>query len=107
MLSDIHYRLVHKLQKESISKLCLINKFELSYLSYFNKLTLFSYVCISVICLGLTHGSAVKKPPASAGDVSLTPGSGRSPGGGHNNPLQFSCLEKPVNRGAFREDRVY
>ena len=32
----------------------------------------------------------------------LTPGSGRSPGGGHGNPLQSSCLENPVDRGAWR-----
>ena len=40
----------------------------------------------------------VKNLPASAGDVrdtGLTPGSGRSPGGGHGNPLQYSCLEIP------------
>ena len=39
----------------------------------------------------------VKNPPANAGvirDMSLTPGSGRSPGGGHGNPLQYSCLDR-------------
>ena len=39
----------------------------------------------------------VKNPPANAGDVrdlGLIPGSGRSPGGGHGNPLQYSCPEK-------------
>ena len=46
---------------------------------------------------------AVKNPPAIAGDVrdkSSIPRSGRSPGGGHNNPLQYSCLENPTDRGA-------
>ena len=47
----------------------------------------------------------VKNLPANAGDIrdadSVT-GSGRSPGGGHNNPLQYSCLENPVDRGAWR-----
>ena len=41
----------------------------------------------------------------SAGDireVGLIPGSGRSPGGGHGNPLQYSCLENPVDRGAWQ-----
>ena len=41
--------------------------------------------------------------PASAGnsgDSGSIPGSGRSPGGGNGNPLQDSCLEKPMNRGA-------
>ena len=35
-------------------------------------------------------------------DLGLIPGSGRCPGGGHGNPLQYSCLENPVDRGAFR-----
>ena len=46
----------------------------------------------------------VKKPPASAGDVrdmGSFPGSGRSSGGGHGNPFQYSCLENPVDRGAW------
>ena len=43
----------------------------------------------------------VKKPPANAGDVGSTPGSGRSPGGGHGKPLQYSCLENPMERGAW------
>ena len=41
-------------------------------------------------------------PPASEGDVGSIPGSGRSPGGGNGNPLQYSCLENPVDRGAWR-----
>ena len=47
----------------------------------------------------------VKNPPANAGDlrdVGLIPGSGRAPGGGHGNPLQYPCLENPVDRGAWR-----
>ena len=40
------------------------------------------------------HGSVVKNPPANAGEEGLIPGSGRSPGGGQGNPLQYSCLEK-------------
>ena len=48
---------------------------------------------------------AVKKQPANAGDmwhVGLIPGSGRSPGGGHDNPLPYSCLENPMDRGAWQ-----
>ena len=47
----------------------------------------------------------VKNLPASAGDVrdvGLIPGLGRSPGGGHSNPLQYSCLENPMDRGAWQ-----
>ena len=46
----------------------------------------------------------VKNPPVSAGDirdVGSIPGSGRSPGGGHGNPLQYSCLETPMDTGAW------
>ena len=44
----------------------------------------------------------VKNPPASAGDVSLIPGLGSSPGEGYGNPLQYFCLENPTDRGAWR-----
>ena len=46
----------------------------------------------------------VKDPPANAGgirDTGWNPGSGRSPGGAHGNPLQYSCLENPKDRGAW------
>ena len=43
----------------------------------------------------------LKNPPASAGDLGLIPGSGRSPGEGHGNPLQHSCLGNPMDRGAW------
>ena len=47
----------------------------------------------------------VKSPPANAGDtrdLGLIPGSGRSPGGGHGKPLQYSCLENPRDREGWR-----
>ena len=44
---------------------------------------------------------SVKNPPASAGDLDSIPGSGRSPGEGNDNPLQYSCLENPRDRGAW------
>ena len=47
----------------------------------------------------------VKNPLANAGDIrdaSFTPGLGRSPGEGHGNPLQYSCLENPMDRGAWQ-----
>ena len=46
----------------------------------------------------------VKNPPANAEDIrdeSSIPGLGRSPGGGHGIPLQYSCLENPMDRGAW------
>ena len=47
----------------------------------------------------------VNNSPANAGDirdVSSIPGSGKSPGGGHGNPLQYSCLENPLDRGDWQ-----
>ena len=43
----------------------------------------------------------VKNPPANAGDAGSIPGSGRSPGGGNGNQLQYSCLENSMDRGAW------
>ena len=46
----------------------------------------------------------IKNPPANAGDVGntgLIPGLGRSPGGGDGNPLQYSCLANPLDRGVW------
>ena len=50
---------------------------------------------------GFPGDSVVKNPPANAGDAGLIPGSGRSSGGGNGKPLQYSCLENPMNRGLF------
>jgi len=46
----------------------------------------------------------VKNLPANGGDIRrhMIPGLGRSPGGGHGKPLQYSCLENPMDRGAWR-----
>ena len=47
----------------------------------------------------------IKNPPANAGDTGDTgsiPGSGRSPGGGHGNPLQYSCLKNPMDKGSWQ-----
>jgi len=46
-------------------------------------------------------GSVVKNLPANAGDLSLIPGSGRSPREGNGNPLQCSCLENPMDTRAL------
>ena len=53
---------------------------------------------------GFPGGTMVKNLPGSAGatgDMSSIPGSGRSPGGGHGHPLLDSCLENPMDRGAW------
>ena len=46
-------------------------------------------------------GSVVENPPANARDVDSIPGSGRFPGGGNGNQLQYSCLENSMDRGAW------
>jgi len=54
--------------------------------------------------LGFPGDASGKESACSSGDTGdagLIPGSERSPGGGHNNPLQYSCLENPMDRGAW------
>ena len=56
--------------------------------------------------LGFPGGSVVKNPPANAGEVGdagSIPGLGRSLGGGNGNPLQYPCLENPMDRGAWQD----
>ena len=60
-----------------------------------------SSILPSSLLRGFTGSSAVKNPPASAGEADLIPGSGRSPGEGNGNPLQYSCLENLTDRGAW------
>ena len=50
--------------------------------------------------MGIPGSSVVKNPLANAGDMGSIPGSGRSPGEGNGNPLQYSCLENPMDTGA-------
>ena len=45
----------------------------------------------------------VKNLSANAGDTGSTPGLGRSPGGGNGNPIQYSCLGNPMDRGSWRD----
>ena len=55
--------------------------------------------------MGFPGGSVGKEPDFNARDARDTgsiPGSGRSPGAGHGNPLQYSCLENPMDRGAWQ-----
>ena len=57
---------------------------------------------VNALVRGFPGGSVVKSPLANAGDVGSIPGSGRSPGKGNGNPLQYSCLGNPMDRGAWR-----
>ena len=51
--------------------------------------------------MGFPAGSEGKEPACRAGDLGLIPELGRSPGGGNGNPLQYSCLENSMDRGAW------
>ena len=53
-------------------------------------------------CLGFLHSSVGKEAACNAGDPGSIPGSGRSPGEGNGNPLQYSCLENPMDRGVWQ-----
>ena len=68
---------------------------------------------IKIASFGQTKGDCgayqlalvVKNPPANAGDIrgmGSIPGSGRSPRGGHGNPIQYFCLENPMDRGTWQ-----
>ena len=62
-------------------------------------------VCVEYIVWASQVGLVVKNPSASSGDikdVGLIPGLGRSPVEGNGNPLQYSCLENPTDRGAWQ-----
>ena len=64
-----------------------------------------SFLPLINILRGFLVELVIKNPPANAGDpgeLGSIPGSGRSPGGGHVSPLQFSCLENPMDREAWR-----
>ena len=52
--------------------------------------------------LGFPGGTDGKESACKEGDLGSVPGLGRSPGGGHGNPLQYSCLENPLDRGAWQ-----
>ena len=70
-------------------------------------MTVAFYLCYGTVIigswpLGFPGGSVVKNLLANAGDTGSIPGSRRSPGGGDDNPLQYSCLENPVDKGAWQ-----
>ena len=57
------------------------------------------YIIGSTNLEGFPGGSMVNNLPANAGGLGLIPGSGRSPGKGNGNPLQYSCVGNPTDRG--------
>ena len=61
------------------------------------------FIFAVMLNLDFPGDSAVKNPPANAGDLGSLPGSGRSSGEGNGNPLQCLCLENPIGKGAWRD----
>ena len=57
---------------------------------------------VYAVLWGFPGGSDSKESACNAGDLSSIPGFGRSPGEGNGNPLQYSCLENPMDRGAWQ-----
>ena len=60
------------------------------------------WIGVKYILKDLPGGSAGKESACNVGDLGSTPGMEKSPGGGHGNPLQYSCLENHMDRGAWQ-----
>ena len=73
----------------------VLNNLTLYFLIHFDKYYL--------LLLGFPGGSVSKESACNVGDLRLIPGLGRSPGGGHGNPLQRFAWRSPMDRGAWRD----
>ena len=82
---------------------CVFSFSPYAYILHFSSATeSIGCMCVCVCISGIFQVvQVVKNSPASAGDAGLIPGSGRSPGEGNDNPLQYFCLENPMHRGAW------
>ena len=67
---------------------------------------IYAYICVYIYIYvykwGFPHSSVSKEPSCNAGDLGSILGLGRSPGAGNGSPLQYSCLENPIDRGAWQ-----
>ena len=70
--------------------------------SYVEHIQVLSFFFLPSVGFTGLSGSMVKNPPSSAGDAGLIPWLGRSPEEGNDNPLQYSCLENSMDRGAWQ-----
>ena len=69
--------------------------------TFFGKVVSLPFDCCLGWSLSFPHSSVSKESACNAGDPGSIPRSGRSPGEGNDNPLQYSCLENPMDRGAL------
>ena len=85
--------------------LCCLQSFSITLLFLIPEVITFAYLTVKWFSpINSIRVLVVKNPPINERDIrdtSLIPGSGRSPGKGHSNPLQYSCLENPFDRGAW------
>ena len=63
---------------------------------------MYQVITLCTLKFDFPGGAVVKNPPANVGDAGSIPGSGRPPGDGNGNPLQYSCLANLMDRGAWR-----
>ena len=74
-----------------------------AYCSCRGTIYIYMFVCVYIyIYMGFPHSSIGKESACNAGDPGSIPGSGRSPGEENGNPLQYFCLENPMNREAWQ-----
>ena len=64
-------------------------------------IAVYEFGALPTVCSGFPAGAVVKTMPESTGDMDSISGSGRSLGEGNGNPLQYSCLENSMDRGAW------
>ena len=75
------------MKNEDLRKQCVLN---------------LGFIFFKPVSLGFPCGSDGKESDCNVGDLGLIPRLGRAPGGGHGNPFQYSLVEKPMDRGAWR-----
>ena len=85
-----------------INYISIKNGFQDSHLYALYLICLFIIRLLTTYQTSIPGGSDGKESAFKAGDLGSIPGLGRSPGEGNGNPLQYSCLENPVDRGAWR-----
>ena len=94
------YFLLQQLSFKALKNTSLSFSFFFFYLRYFIK-SLRNHIIMAIDGMGFPGGSYHKESACDAGDLDLIPGSGRSPREGNGHPLQYSCLENPMDRGSW------
>ena len=67
---------------------------------------MYMHLLLAIPCACFPDGSVIKNLPVNVGDAGSIPGLGRSPGKGNGNPRQYSCLENPMDIGAWQQSRT-